>query len=119
MKPRVEMSLLAAVLAVSIAQSAGAAPTPGRIRPDAGLIASIDTREQTLVQGSVSGDFEELYPGIYPGYGWARQARALGTNGLFQVDFTVYRRGVPTPESHLSILLFKPESTKVGQINRF
>jgi type II secretory pathway pseudopilin PulG len=82
---------------------------------DAGMLAAELSLTNKLTEGSDSGDFGK----IYPDYRWAREIAEASTNGLFQVDFTVYRRGVPTPESHLSILLFKPESTKVGQINRF
>jgi len=82
---------------------------------DAGMLAAELSLTNKLSEGSESGDFGKLYPE----FRWTREVQEASTNGLFQVDFTVYRRGVPTPESHLSFLLFRPESTKVGQVNRF
>ena len=82
---------------------------------DAGMLAAELSLTNKLSEGTESGDFGKLYPD----FRWTREIQEASTNGLFQVDFTVYRRGVPTPESHLSFLLFRPESTKVGQINKF
>jgi hypothetical protein len=82
---------------------------------DAGMLAAELSLTNKLSEGKESGDFGKLYPD----FRWEREIQEASTNGLFQVDFTVYRRGVSAPESHLSFLLFKPESTKVGQINRF
>jgi hypothetical protein len=74
---------------------------------DAGMLAAEASVSQKLVEGSDSGDFGELYPG----YRWKSETNFYGTNGLFEVDFTIYR---PTDENggetHMSILLFRPES---------
>ena len=63
-----------------------------------------------LEEGSESGDFEDIAPGLYPGYRWERYVEEVGSNSLFQVDFVVYynkssgrRKGIS--ESHMSILL--------------
>ena len=82
---------------------------------DAGMLAAELSLTNKLTEGTESGDFGKLYPDFH----WTRNIQEASTNGLFEVDFIVYRRGVQTPESHLSFLLFKPESTKVGQLNKF
>jgi hypothetical protein len=83
---------------------------------DAGMLAAQLSLTNKLSEGRESGDFGKLYPD----YRWTREIQEASSNGLFQVDFVVYRRtGDHGVESHLSILLFKPESTKVGQINKF
>ena len=87
-----------------------------RTTVDAGMLAAQLSLTNKLTEGTESGDFGKLYPD----YRWTRDIQEADTNGLFQVDFVVYRRtGDHGVESHLSILLFKPESTKVGRINQF
>src|SRR3954462_10548070 len=39
--------------------------------PDVGLVLAPLSTNRVLEVGSASGDFEELYPGVYPGYQWA------------------------------------------------
>ena len=83
---------------------------------DAGMLAAELSLTNKLTEGPVPkglGGFEKLYPD----YRYDGEITEVGTNGLFQVEFAVYRRtrdhGI---ESHLSILLFRPESTKVGKL---
>jgi hypothetical protein len=59
-----------------------------------------------LLEGSTNGDFGELYPD----YRWQLDTREVLTNGLFQVDVTVYHQSQPF--STMSILLFRPDSPK-------
>jgi hypothetical protein len=76
-------------------------------RVDAGMLAAEYSLTNQIVEGRESGDFGELYRD----YRWEREVFPSETNGLFQVDFFVYRRGGSgTPESQLSILLFDPAS---------
>jgi hypothetical protein len=82
---------------------------------DAGMLAAELSLTNKLTEGTESGDFGKLYPDFH----WTREIAEASTNGLFEVDFIVYRRGVQAPESHLSFLLFKPESTKPGKMNPF
>jgi len=79
-----------------------------RTTVDAGMLAAELSLTNKLSEGTESGDFGKLYPD----YHWTREIQEASTNGLFQVDFTVYRRGIQTPESHLSFLLYKPDSVR-------
>jgi hypothetical protein len=90
--------------------------------PDPGLVAATMTMTNQLTEGSESGDFEEFYPGIYPGYSWSSDVLEVGSNGLFQADLYVYpdnskgkkKGGDPIK---MSILLFRPGS-KPGSATR-
>ena len=75
---------------------------------DAGMLAAqLCATTNKLYEGTESGDFGDYYPG----YKWIRQDNEVLSNGLHQVDFTVRRRvGNQDVESHLSILLFMPDS---------
>jgi hypothetical protein len=81
-------------------------------RPNAGILAADLTLTNRLEEGEAeTGDFEDLCPKMYPDYEWTRKASELGTNGLWQVDFTIYRRDDRSrPDSTLSILLYSPQS---------
>lgn len=75
---------------------------------DAGMLAAELSLTNKLSEGSDSGDFGDMYRD----YHWKREIFEAETNGLFAVDFVVYRRGHErTPESHMTVLFFRPEST--------
>jgi Tfp pilus assembly protein PilV len=76
--------------------------------------ASIPATELSLTnrlsEGSDSGDFGDMYPD----YKWASETQLASTNGLFLVDFVVTHRsgqsGDRANESHMTILLYRPDS---------
>jgi hypothetical protein len=63
-----------------------------------------------LYEGSESGDFGKLYPD----YSWDKEISQVSTNGLFQVDITVRRRGLQRPADTMSIWVFAPDSPSQG-----
>lgn len=81
---------------------------------DAGMVAAQISLTNRIVEQLEEGDFGEIYPDHY----WTSDAYEVGTNGLFQVDMIVQRRGGNNPvESKMSILLFRPESPQ-GSLSR-
>jgi hypothetical protein len=85
--------------------------------PDAGLLAADLTLTNQLIEGVESGDFEELYPGVYTGYTWTREIIEEGSNGLFRVTFAIHGAGTSSSKSKKgdsstvsSILLWRPNS---------
>lgn len=97
-----------------VVQGLSAARSLQQREPDAGMLAATLSLTNRLEEGTESGDFEDIAPGLYPGYRWERYIEEVGSNSLFKVDFIVYynksqgRRG--PSESHMSILLYKPGS---------
>ena len=80
-----------------------------RTSVDAGILAAQLSLTNKLSEGQDSGDFEDMYPD----YEWKSDTSEVSTNGLFEIDFTVYpRSGQRGGESHMSILLFRPESMR-------
>ena len=81
-----------------------------RTEVDGGLLAAELSLTNRLTEASESGDFGDLYPGR----AWRRDvylAPVAPTNGLFQADFTITRKGnADAVESQMSILLFRPDS---------
>ena len=72
---------------------------------DIGSLASELSLTNKLEEGGDVGNFGSLYPGV----SWSREITMVGTNGLFQVDFTV-QDGAGGGQSKLSIFLYRPES---------
>ena len=74
---------------------------------DAGMVASQISMTNRITEQLEEGDFGDAYPD----HSWTSDSYEAGTNGLFQVDILVQRRGGNNPiESKMSILLFRPES---------
>lgn len=77
-----------------------------RVELDAGMVAAQVSNTNKLTEGTVSGDFGSMYPG----YSWEAEEYEVATNGLWQVDIVVRRRGMQTPADVMSIWLYRPES---------
>jgi Tfp pilus assembly protein PilV len=77
-----------------------------RVELDAGMVAAQVSNTNKLYEGSASGDFGKMYQD----YSWEAETSWAGTNGLFQVDIVVRRRGMQKPVDVMSIWLYRPES---------
>jgi Tfp pilus assembly protein PilV len=76
---------------------------------DITALAGMLSLTNRVSEGSTSGDFEEIAPGLYPDWRWERDVYEVSTNGLFKVDFLVTKQG-SRAEQRLSILLYRPDS---------
>ena len=66
-----------------------------------------------LEEGPIPPHIGQHFADLYPGYSVDGLITEVGTNGFFQVDFSVYGRGNNKGgDSRLSILLFRPLSTR-------
>ena len=77
-----------------------------RVELDAGMVAAQVSNTNKLTEGTQSGDFGKLYPD----YSWEADEYEVATNGLWQVDIVVHRRGLQKPADVMSIWLYRPES---------
>jgi hypothetical protein len=73
--------------------------------PTAGMVAAQWSITNKLEEGSVSGNFGE----IYEGYRWIGQISEASTNGLFQMDIEVINPN-GMPDSTLAVLFYRPDS---------
>ncbi len=78
-----------------------------RVHTDAGMVAAQLFRTNRVYEGRDSGDFGK----VYQDYSWETDTYEVATNGLWQVDIVVNRRGVPQPVDAFSIWIFSPESS--------
>ena len=70
--------------------------------PDPGIILSALSLSNKLEEGSMSGNYEDLAPGMYPGYRWEAFITEVGSNGLFEVNVMTYSLplGLAGPRLH-------------------
>jgi hypothetical protein len=81
-----------------------------RVEVDAGMVAAQIYKTNKLYEGVQSGDFGNAYPE----YSWETQTSEAATNGLWQVDIVVRRRGLQRPADVMSIWVYTPESSVAG-----
>ncbi|PWU08371.1 MAG: hypothetical protein C5B50_29715 [Verrucomicrobia bacterium] len=81
---------------------------------DASMLAAQLSITNKLYEASDSGDFHEL-GNVYRDYSWSRDINEVGTNGLFEADFTIHHHtGRVNSETKMSVLFFRPESPAGG-----
>ena len=101
-----------AILAM-VAQGLKGARSLQQKQPDCGLLAAELTLTNQLIEGVESGDFEQSYPGIYPGFTWSREVVEVYSNGLFAVTFVIRgpggKKGGETTSEN-KIYLWRPNS---------
>jgi hypothetical protein len=97
----------------TVAQCLAAARKLEQHDPDPALLATLPAVTNILTVGLESGDFDESYPNLFPGWRWTREVVPVydETNGIYQVNIEVYRNGQGGRVSRsLSIQLFKPQT---------
>ena len=79
--------------------------------PDPGIILAALSLTNMFEEGSMSGNYEDIAPGMYPGHRWEAVIQEVGSNGLFQVDVMTYneRRRSQNPVT-ITGLFFRPAS---------
>lgn len=83
------------------------------IEVDAGMVAAQLYKTNKLSEGVVSGDFGDMYRE----YTWEADTEEAATNGLYQVDIVVRKRGLQNPVDTMSVWIYSPESS-AGPFNR-
>ena len=73
---------------------------------DAGMVAAMLSKTNRVTEGGDSGDFGDAYPE----FSWQTDSFEAETNGLWQVDIKVLRRGSQQPVDAMSIWVYSPDS---------
>ena len=99
----------------TVTRSLGAARSLQQKFPDIDALGAeviMTMKTNKLEEGSVDGDFGDLYPG----YTWRRDINLKATNGLFQVDFIIQSsRGRQRVEWTNSILVWDTRWSSFGR----
>jgi hypothetical protein len=71
------------------------------------MVAAQLYKTNRVYEGTMSGDFGDLYRD----HSWSTDTYEVETNGLWQVDIQVFRRGASGPVDQMSVYVFSPESS--------
>jgi len=77
------------------------------IEVDAGMVAAQLFKTNRFSEESQSGDFGKAYPD----YTWETVSTERETNGLWQFDIVVSKKGQHDPVDQMTVLIFSPESS--------
>src|ERR1051326_5503260 len=77
------------------------------IEVDAGMVAAQLYKTNRFTEGIESGDFGDAYRD----YSYTTEAIEFKTNGLWQFNIKVLRRGQHDPVDSMSVYVFSPESS--------
>jgi hypothetical protein len=75
-----------------VTKSLWAAKSLQKRDPDPGIILHALSLTNTFEEGTMSGDYEDIAPGMYKDYRWEAFITEIGSNGLFQVDVLTFNR---------------------------
>jgi len=78
--------------------------------PDPGIILAALSLTNAFEEGSMSGDYEDIAPKMYPGYRWEAQVTEVGSNGLFQVEVFTYSQKKKNGIAQISTHFWRPNS---------
>lgn len=94
-----------------VTRSLVAAKSLQQREPDPGIILAALSLTNVFEEGSISGNYEDIAPGMYPGYRWEAFMQEVGSNGLYQVDVLTYneRKRSQNPVT-VSTQFFRPGS---------
>jgi len=60
--------------------------------PDPGVVLAALSLTNAFEEGTLSGDYDEIAEGLYPGYRWEALVSEVGSNGLFEVEVFSYNQ---------------------------
>jgi len=81
-----------------------------RIEVDAGMVAAQLFKTNRVYEGTDSGDFGNAYPD----YSWETVTSEAATNGLWEVDIIIRKRGMQKPSDIMSVWVYSPESSSTA-----
>ena len=106
------------IVVLSLITAAG--QWPYIVPPDSGMLASLDSGREILATGTQTGGLGQVYLNHSDQHLWQRNATPIASNGLFRVDYWLYRSygnsPAVKPKPNLSILLFRPPGTADNEV---
>jgi hypothetical protein len=84
-------------------------------KPPASMLASMIASTNRMSEMTVQGQFEDIAPGLYPGFKYLWTSTLAETGGLWRIDFFIAPVSAQFSEQpDLSILLWIPQSGPRG-----
>ena len=86
--------------------------------PNPGLILAALSLSNAFEEGMISGDYEDIAPGMYPGYRWEAGISEVASNGLFVVDVMTYSQKKKNVLPVVTSALFYRPLSKPGSVTK-
>jgi len=86
--------------------------------PDPGIILAALSLTNAFEEGSMSGDYEDIAPGMYPGHRWEAFLSEVGSNGLYQVNVMTYNERKHSANPTVIVAQFWRPQSKPGSATK-
>ena len=94
-----------------VTRSLVAAKSLQQREPDPGIVLAALSLTNSFEEGALGGNFEDIAPGMYPGYRWEAFPQEVGSNGLWEVNVIVHNERKPSRNPvTISTQFFRPNS---------
>jgi hypothetical protein len=101
-----------------VTQGLVAAKAIQKREPDPGIILAAFSLSNTFEEGSISGDYEDIAPGMYPGHRWDALIAEVGSNGLFEITVMTHNEKRATQNPTIIRGQFWRPQSKPGSASR-
>ena len=102
-----------------VTRSLAAAKAIQQREPDPGIILAMYSTNRAWEEMSISGNYEDIAPGMYPGYRWELFAHPVGTNDhLYEVNVISYSERKRAQGPMVVTGLFFSPNSKPGSASR-
>jgi len=102
-----------------VTRSLAAAKAIQQREPDPGIILAMYSTNRAWEEMSISGSYEDIAPGMYPGYRWELFAKPVGTNDhLYEVNVISHNERKATQAPMVVSGLFYSPQSKPGSASR-
>ena len=102
-----------------VTRSLAAAKAIQQREPDPGIILAMYSTNRAWEEMSISGNYEDIAPGMYPGYRWELFAKPVGTNDLlYEVNVISYSERKRAQGPMVVTGLFFSPNSKPGSASR-
>jgi hypothetical protein len=86
--------------------------------PDPGIILAALSLTNAFEEGSISGDYEDIAKGMYPGHQWEAYITEIGSNGLFQVEVRTHNTKRRSQNDTIIVTQFWRPNSKPGSASK-
>jgi hypothetical protein len=86
--------------------------------PDPGIILAALSLTNAFEEGWMSGNYEDIAPGMYPGYRWDASISEVASNGLFVIDVMTYSQKKKHANPVVTSALFYRPQSKPGSVTK-
>ena len=101
-----------------VTQGLVAARSLQRREPDIAIVLAMLSTNKSWVEETISGSYEDIAPGMYPGYRWEAFPMEVGSNGLWEVKVISHNERKAGQNPTTATALFFAPMSKPGSATK-